>query len=209
MVAAVPSLCCRDYTPSVLRFPKRLEDRLKVLFPRKAERDRFVLEVLEAALQTLPKEEGTSPAPRSGGTLHLFTDGGSRGNPGQAAVGCVLKDPFTHQTVATYQECIGVKTNNVAEYEALIAGLTLALKYHPDLLCCFLDSQLVVRQLRGEYRVRMASLQPLLDRIQELCSHFPSVTFETIPRQQNREADALVNLALDRITAKPPPPTHP
>ena len=90
---------------------------------------------------------------------HLFTDGGSRGNPGQAAIGCIVEDPARGQILEEYKERIGVQTNNVAEYRALVKGLQLAQHYQPNRLICHLDSELIVRQLNGEYQVKMQTLR--------------------------------------------------
>jgi ribonuclease HI len=176
--------------------PSRLEERLKQLFARKRDRETFVVEAIEHSLAEM--ESGESDLPVSvGGTIHLYCDGGSRGNPGEAAVGCVIKDPLSGAILRTYKERIGVQTNNVAEYEALIAGLKLAKKYRPNRLVCHLDSELVVKQLRGEYRVKMPSLQPLVEQILSLKDSFSEVVFQSIAREENREADRLVNEALD------------
>ena len=103
----------------------------------------------------------------------------------------------------TYQR-IGTETNNVAEYRALIEGLRMALKYQPNRLICHLDSELVVRQLNGQYQVKMDTLKPYFEEIQSLSAELPDVVFVHIPREDNYRADALVNKALDEIPrAKP------
>ncbi|MDD5041779.1 MAG: ribonuclease HI family protein [Candidatus Peribacteraceae bacterium] len=179
------------------RIPAALERRLQQLFPRVKEREQFVAEIISRELDsplTLPLED----QPRSvGGTLHLFTDGGSRGNPGQAAIGCILEDPARGVTLKEHMERIGIETNNVAEYRALIEGLKLAKHYQPNKLICHLDSELIVRQLNGQYQVRMVHLKPFVEEIQALARSFRSVTFKHIPRSDNFRADALVNRALD------------
>ncbi len=182
----------------MIRLPLSLTERLAKLFPRAKDRDHFIAEVVTDALEEAERSKMTSRNPESiGGTLHLFTDGGSRGNPGEAAVGCVLIDPLTGNVVKEYKEAIGIHTNNVAEYKALIIGLELARNYHPNRLVCHLDSELIVKQLSGEYRVKMPTLQPLMDQIQELLQDFKEVSFRHIPREQNAKADRLVNQALD------------
>ncbi len=183
----------------VLRLPDSLERRLQQMFPAGSERERFVVDAIEEALINMTGEEaeGSSMPEAIGGTLHLFSDGGSRGNPGQAAIGCVLIDPTRGVTLKEHGECIGIETNNVAEYRALIEGLKLALHYRPNRLICHLDSELVVKQLNGEYRVKMATLQPLFDEIKALTMELPDVVFKHIPREDNWRADALVNKALD------------
>jgi ribonuclease HI len=180
-----------------MRLPVRLEKKLTELFPRVREREKFVSDVIEAALTEKSETLDVNQPHAIGGTLHLFTDGGSRGNPGQAAIGCLLVDPKTSNILEEKSERIGIQTNNVAEYEALIAGLKLATHYHPNELVCHLDSELVVRQLNGEYRIKMATLAPLVEEIQELSKEFPSITFKHIPRAENFRADTLVNHALD------------
>jgi len=180
----------------MIRLPATLERRLKQIFPRAKERDAFVIGLIEEALlkEDLPEE---SKPENVGGTLRLFTDGGSRGNPGQAAIGCVLEDPTSGTVLREHCERIGVETNNVAEYRALIEGLKIAKKYHPNRLVCHLDSELIVKQLRGEYQVKMPTLKPFFEEIRELTMEFPSIDFVHVPRSDNHRADALVNKALD------------
>lgn len=178
------------------RLPARLEQRLKKIFPRVKEREKFVVDLVEDALKGVEVTMEEERPQSVGGTLHLFTDGGSRGNPGQAAIGCVLTDGDGN-ILKEYSERIGIQTNNVAEYEALIAGLKLARNFRPNRLLCHLDSELVVKQLSGEYRVKMPSLQPLVSEIEELKKDFSDVRFRHIPRSDNFRADGLVNKALD------------
>jgi ribonuclease HI len=179
----------------MIKLPASLERRLKELFPRAKVREEFVRDAVGAALedQTLNDEQPDS----IGGTLRLFTDGGSRGNPGQAAIGIVLEDPSTGEIIREHYECIGIQTNNVAEYRALIEGLQIAKRYHPNLLLVCMDSELIVKQLNGEYRVKMETLKQFFEEIQELRGAFPSIQFTHIPRNDNHRADALVNKALD------------
>lgn len=127
------------------------------------------------------------------GTLH--TDGGARGNPGPAAIGFVLAEVGSLPIL--YKEYIGTGTNNQAEYRALLAGVTRAKEEGIQDLTCYLDSELVVKQVRGEYRVKNADLQELLAEIKQILPSFSSVTFEHIPRAKNAQADKLVNEALD------------
>jgi ribonuclease HI len=189
----------------VLRLPASLERRLSQLFPRIRDREKFVTQVLEEALAG--KELQEEQPDYVGGTLHLFSDGGSRGNPGKAAIGVILEDPVRGVVLKEHKETIGVETNNVAEYRALIEGLKMALPFQPNRLICHLDSELVVKQLNGEYRVKMETLKPYFDEIQELVTELPDVVFMYIPREDNYRADALVNQALDaeRTTSYPRP----
>lgn len=181
----------------MIRLPASLERQLQKMFPRARDRERFVTDLVTEALQ---RQDGEAAAPASvGGTLHLFTDGGSRGNPGAAAIGVILEDPVRGVILREHAERIGRETNNVAEYRALIEGLRLARAYHPNRLICHLDSELVVKQLNGEYAVRMHALQPMVDEIRELAADIPSVEFRYIPREDNYRADALVNRALDTL----------
>ena len=178
----------------MIKLPAKLERRLKDAFSRAKDRDKFAADVIEEALD---KNQSGSDIEMVGGTLHLFTDGGSRGNPGQAAVGCLIEDPVEGKILREHAERIGIQTNNVAEYRALIEGLKIAKRYHPNRLVCFLDSELIVKQLKGEYRVKMDSLKIFVDEINELVEEFSSVEFHYIPRADNFRADALVNKALD------------
>jgi len=196
----VNSLC---YDTSMVRLPASLERRLQELFPRVRDRDRFVTDAVTHALDTDQEFEEDQPE-SIGGTIHLFTDGGSRGNPGQAAIGCVLEDPSKGETLREHYERIGVETNNVAEYRALIEGMKIAKRYRPNRLVCHLDSELIVKQLNGEYRVKMPALQVFYDEIKELTTEFGLIEFIHIPRSDNYRADALVNKALDEH----PSPTY-
>lgn len=130
----------------------------------------------------------------------LFADGGSRGNPGPAASGAVLLDPSGEllEEVGAY---LGVATNNVAEWTALVLGLEAAARRGIRRLAVRLDSELVVKQLRGEYRVKHAGLQPLHRRAQQLLRNFSEIEIRHVPRKQNTLADGLVNRVLDQEAA--------
>lgn len=132
----------------------------------------------------------------------LFADGGSRGNPGPAASAAVLLDPGGEliEEVGAY---LGIATNNVAEWTALVLGLEAAAKRGIRRLGVRLDSELVVKQLGGEYRVKHAGLQPLYARARRLLRDFAEVEIRHVPRKQNALADALVNRVLDQ-EAQPP-----
>lgn len=191
-----------------MRLPANLERRLAELFPKVREREKFVAQILEEALTKEPNPEPNLPA-SIGGVLHLFTDGGSRGNPGQAAIAAILEDPVKGVVLNQLYERIGVETNNVAEYRALIEGLKMALSYQPNRLICHLDSELVVKQVRGEYQVKMATLKPFVDEIRELSQELADIVFVHIPRGDNYRADALVNKALDELPDPTPPAPRP
>lgn len=126
----------------------------------------------------------------------LMTDGASRGNPGEAAIGYVLSDP-AGQTVIEHGEVIGLATNNVAEYRAVIAGLEKAASMGIRQIKVRSDSQLLVRQLLGQYRVRNAGLKPLYERVRDVARKFERTVFEHVPREENRRADELADEALD------------
>jgi ribonuclease HI len=125
----------------------------------------------------------------------LFTDGGARGNPGPAAIGYVIADGSA--VLAEHGEFIGPATNNVAEYTALLRGLTHAKELGAKQVTCKLDSLLVVEQLNRNYKVKDAILAQLFTKVWNLTHDFQRVTFSYIPREQNAHADALVNAALD------------
>jgi ribonuclease HI/ADP-ribose pyrophosphatase YjhB (NUDIX family) len=133
-------------------------------------------------------------------SLHkLYTDGGSRGNPGDAGIGYVIYDNADME-VAAHGEYIGVETNNVAEYRALIEGLDAALKLGINSLEVYLDSELIVKQLHGEYKVKNEGLKPLFMQVQEVAQSFTQISFTHVKRHLNKRADALVNEALDNMT---------
>lgn len=187
------------YHNCMIYLPLYIEKKLKMLFPHAQDRYDFVSELVKDALYKMEEQQNESKGPKTvGGTIHLFTDGGSRGNPGQAAIGYVLEDPARGEILEEGGECIGSQTNNVAEYQALITGLKKAAGYHPGRLICHLDSELIVRQLSGDYRVKMPTLKPYFDEIQQLTGQFAAVQFKHIPRADNFRADGLVNKALDK-----------
>lgn len=128
--------------------------------------------------------------------LRLFADGGSRGNPGPSATGFVLLDS-ENNVVKKYGEYIGITTNNQAEYQALKQGLEAAKSMHVYTLDIYLDSLLVVNQMKGVFKIRNRDLWPIHQSIIELLSQFRTVTFTHIPRELNRLADAEVNRVLD------------
>jgi ribonuclease HI len=125
----------------------------------------------------------------------VFTDGGSRGNPGPAAIGGVIL--AGEKTLEEFSAYIGDKTNNQAEYAALLAGLERAAKFTDVAVNCVLDSELVVKQMRGEYKVKSPELRKLVHQAKHLEEKFKTVTYEHTMREGNVRADALVNQALD------------
>jgi ribonuclease HI len=125
----------------------------------------------------------------------IYTDGGARNNPGPAGIGIVIYDE-TGKILETHKEFIGEATNNVAEYTALITALKRAKKYNPEEIECRLDSELVVKQTRGEYKTKDPKMRELLEEVRQLV-FFKPITFSHIPRAKNVLADKLVNEAID------------
>ena len=126
----------------------------------------------------------------------LFTDGGARGNPGPAAYGFVLEDDGG-TVLAAHGEAIGVATNNVAEYSALLAGLERAAELGVDELEVVSDSELMVKQMTGVYRVKNEALRDLSLEASRRAQKLPRVTYKHVRREHNELADRLVNEALD------------
>jgi ribonuclease HI len=131
--------------------------------------------------------------------VRLFTDGGARGNPGPAASAYVL-EAEDGTVLAAHGETIGVATNNVAEYRALVAGLEKARDLGLDELEVVSDSELLVKQMRGEYKVKNAALRELSVHAGELARAIGDVRYTAVRREQNELADRLVNEALDAAT---------
>jgi ribonuclease H / adenosylcobalamin/alpha-ribazole phosphatase len=131
----------------------------------------------------------------------LSTDGGARGNPGPAAFGYVLETE-DGTVLAAHGEAIGVATNNVAEYRALVEGLRKALELGVDEVDVVSDSQLLVRQMTGEYKVKNEALRKLSLKAAALARRLRKVTYRSVPREHNELADRLVNEALDAQGAR-------
>ncbi len=129
--------------------------------------------------------------------IKVFTDGGARGNPGPAAIGVVIKDE-KNKIIKQYSEYIGKTTNNQAEYKALIKGLELAKEFKPQEVICYLDSELITKQMKQEYRVRDKDLQPLFIKAWNAAIGLKKVSYQHISRSLNKEADKLLNMELDK-----------
>ena len=123
------------------------------------------------------------------------TDGGSRGNPGPAAIGAVIEE--NGQVIHGISKAIGITTNNQAEYQAVAAALQYCYDQGGKQVDVFADSELVVRQLNGQYKMKNKDLAQWFIKIQSLVNQIGKVTFTSVPRDQNKAADALVNQALD------------
>jgi len=133
--------------------------------------------------------------------LVAHSDGGARGNPGPAGYGVVIKDE-SGRTVAALSEYLGRQTNNFAEYQGLIAALEYALKHGPKALKLISDSELLVRQIKGIYKVKNATLQDLHARAKELIKQLDWFSIGHALREHNQEADRLANEAMDRGTGR-------
>ena len=127
--------------------------------------------------------------------LTIYTDGASRNNPGEAGAGAVIKQEG--KDVAALARYLGTTTNNVAEYTAAIMGLEHAVHLGASRVKLFADSELLVRQLNGQYKVKNEGLKPLYHTVKELIAKIGRVEVQYIPREQNREADTLANKAID------------
>jgi len=129
--------------------------------------------------------------------LIIYTEGGARGNPGPAGIGAVLYNE-KKEIIAEISEYIGETTNNQAEYRAVIAALEKAKDLEAQELVFYLDSELVVKQLNGQYKVKNEGLVPLFVKIHNLKLNFKKISFSHVRREYNKEADALANKAMDR-----------
>jgi len=138
---------------------------------------------------------GAAPA-RGSFAIIANIDGGARGNPGPAAYGVVIRNA-KGEVLQEWGEYLGLQTNNVAEYSGLLAALDYAVgKKYPSLKVLS-DSELLVRQMRGQYKVKNSALQELFDRAQALVRRLQQFSVEHVPRERNKEADRLVNQVLD------------
>ncbi len=128
----------------------------------------------------------------------IYTDGGSRGNPGQAAYGFVVK--VGGKTIKEAGGTLGIATNNFAEYTAVIKALEFAKQnFKGEDLKFYMDSNLVASQLSGLFKIKNAAIRDLVFKVRQLESSFGQITYTQIPREKNKEADAQVNIALDNL----------
>ena len=127
--------------------------------------------------------------------LVIYTDGASQGNPGRAAIGVTIRDE-KGALAATISRGIGKTTNNQAEYQAVIAALEKAVSLGADSVELNSDSELIVKQIKGQYRVKKESLKPLYEKAMQLKSRFAGFRVRHVPRERNKEADKLANAAL-------------
>ena len=134
--------------------------------------------------------------PPVSGAMVVNVDGGARGNPGPAAIAAVASDP-TGEVLAERSELIGDATNNVAEYRAMLLGIQLATELGADEVELIGDSELIVKQVRGEYKVKQDHLRPLHTKVIDALRGLTQWTIRSVPREQNLRADELVNEVLD------------
>ncbi|MSO83132.1 MAG: ribonuclease HI family protein [Acidobacteria bacterium] len=139
----------------------------------------------------------------SGGSAIAHIDGGSRGNPGPAGYGVRIER--ADGTIIELKEPVGVATNNVAEYRGLLAALAWATRHSIDRFLVRSDSLLLVKQMRGEYRVKHPGLQPLWEEARGLASRIRDLQFEHLRREFNKDADRLANEAMDEAAAASQP----
>jgi len=132
----------------------------------------------------------------------INTDGTAEPNPGAAAIGAIIRDE-QGKVIATISQSIGRATSNQAEYRAVITALETAIRLGARQVDLRSDSELVVRQLNRQYRVKAAALKPLYQQVKQLLGQFRGFTITHIPRQQNREADNLANIALKQSGTTP------
>lgn len=133
----------------------------------------------------------------------VYSDGASRGNPGLAGYGAWVLDTTTGQ-ITELSGFLGITTNNVAEYQGLLAGLQFALEHGGGTVVIRADSQLMVRQLNGQYQVKHPRLRPLYDQAKHLLQRFDGWRAEHVPREQNKEADRLANQGIDQRSMRHP-----
>ena len=143
------------------------------------------------------------PPPPRGGAATANIDGGSRGNPGPAGYGVRIE--WDDGRVVELKESLGIATNNVAEYNGLLAALRWALDQQAAPLHIRSDSELLVKQMKGVYRVKHPGLQPLFEEARQLVRRIGRVTFEHVRREHNKDADRLANEAMDAASAAAKP----
>jgi ribonuclease HI len=147
------------------------------------------------------RDLGTELSPEKNFQLNLYIDGASKGNPGMAGAGVWMTNQEGKKLLGI-SRYLGRKTNNEAEYWALLIGLREAQRWRMGSIRIFTDSELVARQVKGSYRVKDSNLRALYKEVMENLKAFPSFEIESIPREENREADRLANEAIRRKITK-------
>jgi ribonuclease HI len=133
--------------------------------------------------------------------VDIYTDGGSRGNPGQAAIGFLIYGE-EKEIIEQYSECIGIQTNNYAEYYSIIKSLIVAKKYSPEEVVIYTDSSLAYNQVNGLWKIKDEEIKKLVFQVKKEIANFKIFKIIYIPREKNREADKLVNIALNLNSVK-------
>ena len=186
-----------------------MEDvQLQDLFPSRSPKDirTILLQVAESLVPAVVDQRKSPPVqaelPLSSGKIlkgqfSLYTDGAARGNPGEAGAGIVIFDNSGQEIIA---DCLylGKCTNNMAEYRALLFGLEKARTLGVGDIAIYLDSELIVRQLQGVYKVKNEALKPLYNTAKKLITTFQATSINHVPRDQNKRADQLANRAIDK-----------
>src|SRR5712672_1954545 len=152
-----------------------------------------------------PESNAANPPTAATAAYRANIDGGPRGHPGRASYGVVIRDP-RGQVIAKLKKYIGRSTNNVAEYYGLIAALDYAQQHAIRALRVESDSELLVRQMLGQYKVKSPELRPLYERARKMVQAFDTFKIDHVYREQNAEADALANEALDETSGRPASP---
>ena len=129
-------------------------------------------------------------------TIEIYTDGGSRGNPGHSAIGFLVYGP-EKEILEQYREYIGIKTNNYAEYYAILKSLSAAEKYNPEEVIIYTDSSLAYNQISGFWKIKDEEIKKMVLQINRKILDFKIFKILYIPREKNKEADKLVNIALN------------
>jgi ribonuclease HI len=185
---------------SVLSYLAQTLSVAKTLKKFPALKPKDLQEILERCLQLLSKgkvELSSALPPKRKKEFSIHTDGASRGNPGEAGIGIVIADEHG-KTVKELKAYLGMATNNVAEYRAVLVALEKAFELGAESVIISMDSELVVRQITGEYKVREAHLKTLHRQALDLLHKFRKYRLQHIPREQNRRADQLANEAIDQ-----------
>ncbi len=152
-------------------------------------------------MSLFPEPFPAEPSPQSA-WIHAHCDGGSRGNPGPSGFGAVITDAHGH-ILAELSEFLGIRTNNFAEYSGLLAVLAWALEHHHTRLKVISDSELMVKQIQGKYKVNSPDLKPLWQQARDRIAKLDKFEITHALRHKNKEADALANAAMDRGTGRP------
>ena len=132
------------------------------------------------------------------GKIIIYSDGGARGNPGPAACGIIIKS-FDRKIIGKFSKYLGITTNNQAEYAVILLGLEEAVKLGAKEIDFYLDSELAVNQLNRKFKVKDLAIQKVFVKIWNLSIGFKKITYHHIPREENKEADQMVNLELDKL----------